>query len=109
VLVLTLHSWLARLYGLSDSLVLGMGAANLAYGAYSSRLAVRMARGVPPSARSVDVLVAANGAWAVVCFALAFALSAQATTIGTAVLVFEGVFVGGLAFLERRHLRPHLG
>ena len=106
--VLVLHPWLARLYGLAESLVLAMGVANLLYGAYSTRLAVRMARGQRPSARAVDVLVAANGAWAVVCFALAVAFLGKATFVGVGVLVFEGVFVGGLGLLERKVLRPHL-
>lgn len=107
--VLVLHPWLARLYGLAESLVLALGVANLLYGAYSSRLALRMARGKRPSARSVDLLVAANGAWAIVCFALAVVFLGKATLVGVGVLVFEGLFVGGLALLERRYLRPHLG
>ncbi len=106
VLVLVLHSWLAVLYGLSASLVLGLGAANLAYGCYSSTLAVRLHRGRPPSRRAVVTLVAANAAWAVVCVVLAIALRERATLIGTAVLAFEAVFVGALALLERRYLLP---
>lgn len=108
VAVLAFHPWLARLYGFSPTLVLALGAANLAYGSYSSRLAVRMARGTPPSARAIDLLVAANGAWAIVCFVLAAALGSRSTALGAAVLVFEGMFVGGLALLERKHLRPLL-
>lgn len=107
--VLVLHPWLARLYGLGQGLVLALGVANLLYGAYSTRLAVRMARGQRPSARAIDLLVAANGAWAVVCFALAVVFFGAATSLGVGVLVFEGLFVGGLALLERRYLRPHLG
>jgi NAD(P)-dependent dehydrogenase (short-subunit alcohol dehydrogenase family) len=57
---------------------------------------------------AIDVLVAANGAWAIVCFVLAAALGSRSTALGAAVLVFEGMFVGGLALLERKHLRPLL-
>lgn len=106
VLVLVLHPWLAVLYGLPASLVLGLGAANLAYGLYSSTLAVRLYRGQPPSRRAVVTLVAANAAWAVVCVVLAVALRERATLIGTAVLAVEAVFVGALALLERRYLLP---
>ena len=108
VLVLLLHSWFAALYGLSAPLVLGLGAANLAYGSYSSTLAVRMRLGHPPSRRAVVALVVANAAWAVACVVLAVVLRERATAIGTSVLVIEAVFVGGLAMLERRFVLPHL-
>ena len=108
VVVLVLHRWMAVLYGLPSALVLGMGAANLAYGCYSSTLAVRMHRGHPPARAAILTLVVANAAWAVACVVLAIVVRERATLIGTAVLVFEAVVVGGLALLERRHLLPHL-
>jgi len=97
--VLAFSGWWSRLYGLPHALVLGMGIANVVYGTYSFLLERRVAR--PRTA--ILLLIGANAAWAVVCFALAFHFAASATVLGVGVLVFEGVFVGGLAALEWWH------
>jgi hypothetical protein len=97
--MLMLSSWLSRLYGLSHPLVVGMGIANVVYGTYSFLLERRAVR---PRA-ALMLLIAANAAWAVACFAMAFHFATSATVLGIAVLVFEGVFVGGLALLEWRY------
>lgn len=106
VVVLALHRWLAGLYGFHPDLVLAIGAANVLYGSFSTTLAVRASSGRPPSRRTVDVLVAANLAWAVVCVALIGATWRWATWIGLGVVAFEGVFVAALAVIERRVVRP---
>ena len=97
--MLMLSSWLSRLYGLPHPLIVGMGITNVVYGSYSFLLERRAER---PRA-ALMLLIAANAAWAVVCFAMAFHFAASATVLGIIVLVFEGFFVGGLALLEWRH------
>ena len=106
VFVLALHGWLAGLYGFPRSWVLALGAANVAYGSYSGTLALRAARGRAPSRLAVDVLVAANLGWAVVCAALVAVAWRWASPLGLAVVAFEGVFVAALAVVERRIVRP---
>lgn len=104
ILVIAFQEWLADLQGFSRSLVLFMGVANLAYGCYSSTLAARASRGQAPSRRSIVWLVAANGAWAFVCLAILVSTWSFATTFGQALVTFEAVFVGSLAFAEHRLL-----
>jgi hypothetical protein len=96
--VLALSPWLAPLYGMSRTLVVGMGIANVAYGTFSGVLARRRRR---PRAL-LAALVVANAAWAIACWVTAAALAESATWFGLASLVGEGAFVGGLAALEWR-------
>ena len=99
--VLLVAEWLAGWTGLPLGLVRGMGAANLAYGAYALALASRRRR----SLRPVAVLVVANLTWAVLCFRWAALHADTATWLGMAQLVGEGLFVGGLAVVEWRSRR----
>jgi len=100
VLVLTLSSWLSTLYAMPERFVLALGAANLAYGTFSLSLARRAVR---PRAL-LQLLVAANIAWAVFCVIASAILAAQATAYRLALLIFEGAYVGGLGLLEWRFL-----
>ncbi len=103
LLVLSLSSWLAELYGFTPSLVVFLGCANLLYGTYSGSLAIRAARRRP----WVLALIAANATWAALCISLAVVLAGSARPLGIAVLLLEALFVGGLASLEWR-LRARL-
>ena len=94
--VLALSDRLAALYAMPHAVVVGMGLANLAFGAFSGSLARRARR--PPAL--IVVLVAANATWAALCATAALALSGSASGFGLAHLVGEGLFVGGLARLE---------
>lgn len=94
--VLSLSAWLASLYALPHTLLVGMGIANLIYGTYSFALARRAVRPRP----LILLLVAANAAWAVLCAILAARFAPSATPFGMAHLIGEGLFVGGLAALE---------
>jgi hypothetical protein len=96
--MLVLGGWLSELYGLPRALLLLMGAANLLYASCSFSLAARTRR----SANLILLLVLANLAWAAVCAALAVVFRDSATLLGTAALIVEAVFVGGLACLEWR-------
>lgn len=97
--VVSLAPWLSELYGLPRTLVLGMGIAGVAYGTYSFVLERRQER---PRA-ALMLLVVGNALWGVFCLTTAVLLAATATPLGTAVLVLEGAFVGGLAALEWQH------
>jgi hypothetical protein len=99
-----LSGWLSALYALPRALLLGMGAVNLGYSAFSGSLARRARR---PRALIV-VLVAANAAWAVVCALTAAGVAGTASAFGMAHLVGEGMFVATLAALEWRE-RERLG
>lgn len=106
VVVLALHDALAQLHGFSRALVLFIGAVNLAYSCYSGTLAVRASRGHTPTRRAIDILVAANLAWAAVCAAIVAVTADTASIFGLAHVGLEGLFVGALAGLEYRRVRP---
>lgn len=98
VLVLALHTWLVDFYRLPRDLIILMGVANLAYGAYSLSLARRRRR---PMAM-ILFLIFANSAWAVMCFWWTSQYWQTASFFGLLQLLGEGLFVGGLAALEWR-------
>ena len=95
-LMLSLSAWLSDLYALPHGLLIGIGVANLCYGAFSFSLARRARR--PRSL--IVLLVVANATWAVLCVLAAVLLAGTASAFGLAQLVGEGLFVGGLATLE---------
>lgn len=97
--VLVFSTWWSRLYGLPHSLVLGMGIANVAYGSYSFVLERRTER---PMA-ALNLLAVANAVWGLACLGAAYVFAGRATLLGVGVLLFEGVFVGGLAVAEWRY------
>jgi hypothetical protein len=98
VMVLMLSGWLSGLHGLPRELLLVNGAVNLLYASYSFSLARRLHR---PRAL-INLLVFANLAWAVACLGLVGVFVGPATVFGIGHLVFEALFVGGLAGLEWR-------
>jgi hypothetical protein len=107
ILVVAFKEWLATLQGFPTNLVLFMGVANLAYASYSTTLAVRASSGRTPSRGSITWLVAANGAWALICAVILASTWLFATPFGHALVTFEGLFVGLLAVVEYRvFLRP---
>lgn len=106
VFTLTFREWLAELYAMPLSLVTLIGFANLAYGSYSGTLAVRAWYQKTPSRRAIDLLIAANLAWTVVCAVLVAATYRSASVFGLGHVVLEGLFVAWLALAERRLVRP---
>jgi hypothetical protein len=96
--MLALSGPLSALYAIPRPFLLGMAAANLAYGTFSGTLARRARRPRP----LLVLLVTANATWAALCGAAAVWLAGRASVYGLAHLVGEGVFVGGLAALEWR-------
>jgi hypothetical protein len=98
-LLLGLRGWLAELYSLPSELLLAMGIANLAYASVSFTLARRSRGDRVPFLR---VVAAANIAWGVGCSIAAALFIEEASVFGTAQLVGEALFVGGLGVLEWR-------
>lgn len=96
--VLALSGWLSRLYGLPRGFLLFIGAGNLLYASYSFVLASSNRRPIA----SINALVIANLAWALVCVYLAVGVARSPTVFGLAHLLGESVFVAGLASLEWR-------
>lgn len=97
-LVLIINDWLSKLYGLPQKFVIFMGIVNIAYGLYSTPLAIRKRR----SKRSLKVLVIANSTWSLLCFLFAVRFMKVISVFGLLHLVGEGIYVGGLAYLEWR-------
>lgn len=98
VIVLAISSWLSKLYGLDQEVLLATGVANLAYGSYSLSLARRAVRPIA----LIRLLAAANLTWLVVCTVLIVVHYDSATFLGIGHLLLEGLYVGGLGCLEWR-------
>jgi hypothetical protein len=99
VLSLVFAGLLADLYRLPQQLITVLGVVNLAYSAGSLTLAAQPRRRLA----YIVGLASANGLWACVCVALVIRLRSEASALGLAIIIFEGVFVAGLALLEWRH------
>jgi hypothetical protein len=106
LVVLPLAGSIATLYAMPTSLLYVNATANLLYASYSGTLALRHARGAPPSRAAIDVLVFANLAWALLCAGTLVAKAGSASVFGLAHLSVEAIFVGGLGLAERRYVRP---
>ena len=104
ILVLFLTPWLSELHSLPRNLLYFTGAINILYSFYSLPLAFMKNRTVG----MVSFLAIANMAWMPVCFVLGFLYLQEASVFGLIHLFGEGVFVGGLGFVEWR-LREELG
>lgn len=104
--MLASHEWLAALHAFPLALVGFIGSCNLAYASYSGTLAALATRGTPPSRRAIDLLVAANLTWTAACVAIVVTTRQTASTFGLTHVALEGVFVGGLAVVERLVVRP---
>lgn len=103
--VLVASGWLADLYRVPRGLLIGTGAVNLAYGAYSGSLVRAVVRGRELPRWRVDLLVGANAAWAVLCVGLVAWFGGEARWFAWAHLLGEAAFVGGLAAAEWRWVR----
>lgn len=106
LLMLALHEWLAAWYGLGRRLILLVAAVNLVYACYSGALAWRARRYDRLSRRAVDVLVAGNFTWPIVCLALVASTWPTSKALGVAHLCGEALFVAALAVAELRVVRP---
>ncbi len=98
VATIALHDWLSARGGLPESVLIGVGLANLTYGAFSLFLWRHPARSIA----LIKVLVVANLAWSAVCLYLLSVHWRIVTPIAVLHLGGEALYVGLLALLEWR-------
>lgn len=92
---------LAVWFGLPPNLLLAIAVANAVYGASAFSLARQPSPDIRP-------LVRANWLWAIVSLVMLASYYKAVTPLGLAFLVLQPIVVGGLAWLEGRHLTgPH--
>lgn len=94
------YSWFAGFLGLPADLILIIAAITLAYGLVAFRLAWQHI----PSVGLLRLLVMANWIWTIISIGLLVVYVGKTTVFGTLFLVLQVVVVGGLAYLEGRHL-----
>jgi hypothetical protein len=97
--MLLLHDWLTALYRLPSTLIWGITAANLLYGATSGTIVLRQPT---PLAAWTRRMGAANVGWAAVCTLIAVRWVGVASAFGVAALIAEALFVGTLGVMEWR-------
>lgn len=95
------HRPLARFLGLPAEKFLVIAAVTLAYAV----VAILLARQNLPPVRPLRLLIFANWAWAAVSIVLLAVYAGGATVFGVIFLVLQPLVVGGLAYLEGRHLQ----
>jgi hypothetical protein len=98
---LILYSMLTSFLGLPTWLIIVIAAVTFLY----SILAFILARQPEPSQPLLRVLVYANCIWTLVSVVLIFLFIGGATIFGAIFLVLQVLVVGGLAWLEGRHLQ----
>ncbi len=98
---LALYGWWSRMLGLPERLVLLIAAVTGLY----ALLALCLVLMKPLRWRPVRWLVVANWIWTVVSVGLLWHYGSGATFFGKVFLVLQILVVGGLAWLEGRHIR----
>ena len=93
-------------YAWPDGLALFVGCVNFGYGCYSGTLALSFRRKAQLSRWAVIILIVANSAWAIQCFTQVWLLHGRASHLGLIHFLVEGLWVGGLAYLEARIVLP---
>ncbi len=99
--VLALRGQLAPFFNLPEQLLLAMCWVSFGYAAYSIRLAMQDQK----PQKLLQVLVAANSIWAILCIVIAIYFIAAVTPWGIAYLILESFFVAALAVLEWRQIK----
>lgn len=97
---LALYGWWSRFLGLPERLVLLIAAVTGLYAMLAASLVLMK----PVRARAVRWLVIANWTWTVVSIGMLLYYCSGATIFGKAFLVLQVIIVGGLAWLEGRHI-----
>lgn len=98
VVMLVFGNLLAPRFGVTPGLLTFLAIANASYGAF----AFSLARRAQPPMHVVTWLVRANAFWFFVCLGLVLHVRPEATWLGQAYLIAEGIFVGALALIESR-------
>lgn len=91
---------LSRFMGLPENIIVIIAAVTMAYGLVALLLALQN----PPRERLLRILIYANWIWAVISVWLLFRYAGDAKWLGATFLVLQVLVVGGLAWLEGRHL-----
>lgn len=105
IFVLLFYSLISNLTGWSESFTRIEGFANLLYGSYSGILLLLFRKGILNRV-FVIILIIANTLWGLQCFVQVWRLQEEATYIGTAALLLEGIYLLTLAYLESRFVLP---
>ncbi|TGM12236.1 hypothetical protein EHQ81_14295 [Leptospira selangorensis] len=105
VFILLFSSLISNLNGWQESFTHIEGFANLVYGSYSGILLL-LFRKKNLHRVFVFILIIANSLWGLQCFTQAWRLKEEATHIGTAVLLLEGIYLIVLAYLEAKFVLP---
>lgn len=105
VFILLFSSLISNLTGWQESFTCMEGFVNLIYGSYSGILLLLFRRG-PLHRTFILILIIANSLWGLQCFAQAWRLKGEATYIGNAVLLLEGIYLLVLAYLEAKFVLP---
>ena len=99
--VLAFGGQLAPFFNLPEQLLFSMCCVSFGYAAYSIRLAMQDQK----PKKWLQVLVAANAIWAILCIVIAVYFIATATLWGIVYLILESFFVAALAVLEWRKIK----
>jgi len=97
---LAAYPWLADFLGLPAHLILIIAAITFVYGLLAFRLALQHT----PTVWLLRVLVVANWVWTIISIGLLIVYAGNATVFGILFLVLQVAVVGGLAYLEGRHI-----
>ena len=99
VFVLIFQNWLANLLNLPKNTLHFMCIVSFCYAAYSTFLALQNEKPLI----LIKILVFANALWATVCIGIIVYHCGTINAFGVGYLLAEAIFVGGLAFLERKY------
>lgn len=105
VFILLFSSLISNLTGWQESFTRMEGVVNLIYGSYSGILLLLFRRGNLHRI-FVFILVTANSLWGLQCFTQVWRLKEEATYIGTATFILEGIYLLVLAYLEAKFVLP---
>ncbi|MFY7856609.1 MAG: hypothetical protein ACOVQT_10755 [Rubrivivax sp.] len=103
-LALTGFGVLGEVLGLSQTVLFVVGGANVLYGLFAGSILLLPG----PQTGRIALLIAANFVWCAACLLMVALHAHSASMLGWVYLLGEAVFVGGLAALEWRALRPVL-
>jgi hypothetical protein len=101
-LILALIPLIQTLYNWTPEFARFIGFANIGYGLFSGALALVFRKTLRVPLGLVAVLIAGNGIWAVQCFFQSWRIFEEVSYLGLGHLVFEGAYVGALAYIETK-------
>lgn len=96
MIVLIVAQWLSPLYHLPKKIIIFIGCVNLLYACYSFLLANYKRRSIT----LVNILVAANSIWVLICLIMLWMFRREMTIFAIIHILGEAFFVGVLARLE---------